>query len=264
MSRYGAKYTTGREIGPISVEINGRKERLVFTANFCFSMDWSRLKVATCPSDAPTPFYILREIVADVQGHIGEVAVVVNHLVTCLQSPNNHVKLKSLLVMKHIAAKVTPFRCHVRMQCKAQIQTLSSLPSVLEAVPSFQGTQLVRKAAVELLQLLDSDDTAVENERQRIEERITGYGASPPKLKVRPNLLIETVEEIISDIKTKGPVLTLKEATIDVADMVSEGMEILTRWMTHTTPGTANFAERYMQSPGNQFAPHLSPPDLLS
>ena len=87
-------------------------------------------------------------------------------------------------------------------------------------------------------------------------------------------LVLDTVKELATDLRDKGPVTTLKEATLDVADMLTEGLEIFTGWMRHNlgnaqTPvsETRPFSDNYRQQAGNQFAPIFAPadiPDLLS
>jgi hypothetical protein len=77
------------------------------------------------------------------------------------------------------------------------------------------------------------------------------------------SFVLETVKDISSDLVHKGPVLTLKEATLDVADLLTESVEIVSAWMRPCAPPVTPFPENYSQQPGDQFAKIFAPPDLL-
>ena len=249
--------------------------------------DWPRLRSATSAQDSPTPFYIFREIVADVQAHTQELPAIFDCLSSGLTSGHTHVKLKSLLVMKHIAGKVSLFRFILRSQCLQNLKSIQSQHPQIASVTGMEGAALIRKAADELLLILSSDEAVLEQESARIESRIQGYGvftSGPLQISHQgratvmadagATLVLDTVKELATDLRDKGPVTTLKEATLDVADMLTEGLEIFTGWMRQNlgnaqTPvsETRPFSDNYRQQPGNQFAPIFAPadiPDLLS
>ena len=234
--------------------------------------DWSRLRFATSTDDSPTPFYILKEVVDDVDMHLSDCDAIVAYLLTCIKSASGHVKLKSLLVIKQVASKVDLFRKSARTIASTTIKSLASLPPALDQVPGFEGSALIRKAAEDVITLLATNDADVQAERARIEDRIHGYGThtaseSQPLFGIvtsGTSLIIDTVTDISTDLRVKGPVITLKEATLDVADMVTEGLEIVSCWMRRSlNTQDVNFPDNYRQQSGNQFASFLNPPDLL-
>ena len=237
-------------------------------------VDWSRIRFATSTDDSPTPFYVLKELVDDVESHPTETGAVISYLMCCLKSQNPHVKLKSLLVIKQIASKVDAFRKGIRITGLHIISSLASLPASLDRVSGFEGNSLLRKAADDVIATLSIEDSHLQVERARIEDRIQGYGTHPTNsgqssalavVTSGATFLIDTVQEISTDVRVKGPGVTLKEATLDVADMVTEGLEIVTSWMRKSINSQdVIFPENYRQQSGNQFASFLTPPDLLN
>ena len=197
-------------------------------------VEWARLKDAVSDHDCPTPFYLLREIVADTASHVTDVMEVVDYLFQVLSTDSaNTSRLKALQVAKHIAAKVTPFRVYLRSHPIAPlIKSLTRSSFALKRVssPSITSTLSIATLAAEILHILGTPDEETESEARLMEEKIMGIGRIG-----RPDFRCSTysgvspgvVSEIVSDFRVKGVVSTLGEAGRDVAEMVGDGLVVV-------------------------------------
>ena len=197
-----------------------------------------------------------------------------------LSDGHAHVRLKALLCLRQIALKVAPFRQYLRA-------CVSRMPSqdLLAVGCSPEAALLIHQARKNLIDLLQTEDAALEAKNALLASRCEGFGTRAvfygPGDSAGNSLIVnnpisdfiaETVQEVADDFRSKGAVATLKDATIDVADLLVEGLEGLTGWMRQVLPnppsttlpagppvvapamGAVHDFSGYRQQGGDQFA----------
>jgi hypothetical protein len=187
-----------------------------------------------------------------------------------------------LLCLRQIALKVAPFRQYVRASA-------SRIPSneLLASGCSVDAAGLIQQARKNLCDILNSDDASLEAKNTLLAARCEGFGtrvvsfgndASSSSANSSSSILVnnpisdfisETVQEVADDFRSKGAMATLKDATIDVADLLVDGLEGLTGWMRQVIPPASSFPvpapstvpapvvhdfSGYRQQRGDQFA----------
>ena len=208
---------------------------------------WALFRSSVTADDKPTPFHVHRELVFMMQTNVQSTREAAEFYVEHLADSHPHVRLKALLCMRHIALKVAPFRQFIRA-CASKIP-----PNEMLAFGcSPEATGLMHQARKNLLDVLNTDDATIETKNALLVSRCEGFGtrvvsfgadasSSSGNSSILANnpvseFLAETVQEVADDFRSKGAVATLRDATIDVADLLVEGLEGLTGWMRQILP----------------------------
>jgi hypothetical protein len=247
------------------------------------SLPWPLFRGAVSGDDKPTPFHVHRELVFTMENGVHLTREAAEFFIDHLSDQHPHVRLKSLLCLRQISAKVAPFRQYLRSnQARIPGNELLALGCSPEA------SQLLLNARKNLTELLASDDASLEAQNALLNSRCEGFGTRAPSFSPSDHstslapvdFLVETVQEVAEDFRTKGALATIKDATVDVADLLAEGLEGLAGLMRKVLPSNNNtaapvaprgssFAE-YRQHRGDQFAAlfeaseaERSTPDLL-
>ena len=183
--------------------------------------DWPRLRLASSDCERPAPFHLQWEILQDVKEHPEAISEIVDTLLDTVCANKVNSSLKALLLIKHIARKVTPFRCFLRTHRKAALSRLGSSSGVFG------------QTVVEVLSLLDSEDGDLEISNLSVEKRISGFGsfASPVLERSSGSTVSDFFSEISNDLKERGPLGTVRMAVVDVADFVGEGLTAVGSWL---------------------------------
>ncbi|EEQ98156.1 hypothetical protein Pmar_PMAR001971 [Perkinsus marinus ATCC 50983] len=211
-------------------------------------IDWELIRYATNTDNKPTPGYAFNDLITNIRENPQGVPDVAAYLAECVAGDHAHVKLKALLCMKHLANRVPPFRIQLR-----------SYAAVIEQATQFTGPpsptygdepyRLVRDTATAVWDITFNQGDDIDNATQSLQKRIQGFGSAPTGNTNGPSAAStvlhgaadyvgDAIYDVVLDYREKGAVGTLRDATLDAADLVADGLETAAGWMRDMLAGS--------------------------
>lgn len=203
-------------------------------------VNWNYLQNATSPDNKPTPGWLFHEICLDVHNSPMESSDVAEYLMQCVCSDQLNIQLKSVLVIKHLAAEVTTFQQYIQ-SCHGALKILQDIaaPPIVPQARSLEPLEVktVRDATQAALDAITTPHTVeTQTESAHLKERIQGFGNYQPppedlaaqKSSVSGQVtefVADSIGDMVDDFKEKGAVGALKDATLDALDLVLDGVD---------------------------------------
>jgi hypothetical protein len=193
------------------------------------------LEASVDPDTPPLTLLQLLELSDIMLSEAAHYQIALDFYVAALTQPsqNPHSILKALICCKHLVQKSIHFRSLIRFE----FPKISIFLRHFALKQSQNFCSLIESHLSKLESLLDTDDDYFEDLKTILSDRIIGFGVNPnlplnPKSSptLKPTILDSATTEfsdLVTDLKSNGPVTVIKSALSDVVDLLNDSIDFI-------------------------------------